>query len=91
MNAKTRRLLAKMSTRLESLVAQIEDLKTELEYIQEEEQDKYDNLTESLQETEMGNRLYESAEAIEDVVNRLSDSIDELYDISNDIVSVTEN
>lgn len=91
MNAKTRRLMAKMSTRLESIVSSIEELKTELEYIQEEEQEKYDNLPESLQETEMGNRLYESAETIEEIVNRLSDSIDELYDISSDIVNATEN
>lgn len=91
MNAKTRRLMGTMSTRLESIVSSIEELKTELEYIQEAEQEKYDNLPESLQETEMGNGLYESAETIEELVNRLSDSIDELYDISSDIVSATEN
>ncbi len=89
MNNKTRKELSKIADKYTSIATMIEDLKTELEYIQEEEQDKYDNLPEQLQDTEKGNALYESAESIEELVNRLDDLATELYDIANDIEEVT--
>ena len=91
MNNKTRKKLSEISDKYTSIATMIEDLKTELEYIQEEEQDKYDNLPEQLQDTEKGNALYESAESIEELVNRIDDLATELYDIANDIESLTSN
>lgn len=89
MNNKTRKELIKIADKYTSIATMIEDLKTELEYIQEEEQEKYDNLPEQLQDTERGNALYESSESIEELVNRLDDLATELYDIANDIEEVT--
>ena len=91
MNNKTRKELSKIADKYTAIATMIEDLKTELEYIQEEEQDKYDNLPEGLQESEMGWKCCESADSIEDVVNRLDDLATELYDISNDIEALTNN
>ena len=89
MNNKTRKELNKIADKYTAIATIIEDLKTELEYIQEEEQEKYDNLPEQLQDTERGNALYESVESIEELVNRLDDLATELYDIANDIEEVT--
>lgn len=85
MNNKTRKELRKISDKCTAIATMIEDLKTELEYIQEEEQEKYENLPEQLQDTERGNALYESAESIGELVDRIDELATELYDIANDI------
>lgn len=91
MNKQTRKQLSEIADKYTSIATMIEGLKTDLEYIQEEEQEKYDNLLEGLQDSEKGNTLYESAESIEEIVNRLDDLATELYDIAIDIESLTSN
>lgn len=91
MNKQTRKQLSEIADKYTSIATMIEGLKTDLEYIQEEEQEKYDNLPEGLQDSKKGNALYESAESIEEIVNRLDDLATELYDIANDIESLTSN
>ena len=91
MNKQTRKKLGKIADECTTVATMIEGLKTDLEYIQEEEQEKYDNLPEGLQESEMGWKCCESADSIEDIVNRLDNLATELYDISNDIELLTEN
>jgi hypothetical protein len=90
MNAKTRRELAKMSKQINDLTSKLEQLRIDLECMYEEEQEKYNNMPEQLQETENGCRMYECIEALEDVFNRLDYQVAELYDITNDIEHITE-
>lgn len=90
MNAKTRRALTKYAEQITDLTSQLEQILADLTEIQDEEQEKYDNLPEQLQDTENGCRMYEGIESLEDIVNRLDYQVAELYDISNDLESATE-
>ena len=91
MNARIRKELVELASKLNSITTMIEDLKSDLETYAEEEQDKYDNMPESLQYSERGEAMQEAADALNDLVSRLDGSVSELYDISSDIESVTEN
>ena len=90
MNAKTRRALTKYAEQITDLTSQLEQILADLTEIQDEEQEKYDNLPEQLQDTENGCRMQEGIESLEDIVNRLDYQVAELYDISNDLESATE-
>ena len=90
MNNKTRTQLKNISKRMDYILADLDELKDCLESIQEEEQDKYDNMPEQLQDTENGCRMYEGIEQLEDLVSRLDSLVDELGDISCDTIAVTE-
>ncbi len=75
MNAKGRK-------NIKDLIAQLEDIKDHLETMQEEEQDKFDNLPEGLQESERGEAMQEVADSLEEAVSSLEDVISTLNDIS---------
>lgn len=90
MNAKTRRELQKYAGQITDLVSQLEQIMAELESIKDDEETKYDNMPEQLQDTENGCRMYEGIESLDDIVNRMDDQIAELYDITNDLENVTE-
>lgn len=90
MNNKTRKQLTKIAEKIYDLANEIERLREELAQIQEDEQEKYDNMPEQLQESENGCRMYECIEELEDLDTRLDSSISDLYDITNDIEHVNE-
>lgn len=90
MNNKTRKQLTKIAEKIYDLANEIEHLREELAQIQEDEQEKYDNMPEQLQESENGCRMYECIEELEDLDTRLDSSISDLYDITNDIEHVNE-
>lgn len=90
MNNIIRKQLKKYAEKLYDLTSEIENLRVEIESIQEEEQEKYDNMSEGWQESERGCNMYEGIESLEDIVNRLDYQVAELYDISEDIERVTE-
>ena len=73
MNARRRKEIAKA-------IALIEDAIAILDSVAEEEREAYDNLPESLQYSERGERMEECAEAIEYVSSELTDQIDSLND-----------
>ena len=90
MNKQGRKQLTKIAEKIYDLANEINHLKTELEEIRDEEQDKYDNMPEHLQDLENGCRMCEGIEALEDIICQLDSSISELYDVTNDIDNVTE-
>lgn len=90
MNKTTAKKLNKLSDLIERCCVELEEAKNEMETLQEQEQDRYDNMSERMQESEKGCALYELIEALEEAVSRLDDSVTELYDISADIVRATE-
>lgn len=90
MNAKTRRALTKCAGQITDLVSQLEQIMADLQDIKDDEETKYDNMPEQLQDTENGCRMQEEIEALDDIVYRLDYQVAELYDISNDLESATE-
>lgn len=90
MNTTQRNKLHKISGKMDYMLSQLDIYKTDIETILEEEQGKFDNMSEGRQESELGCRIYERNEALEELVNRLDDLIDELSDISCDTEHITE-
>ena len=66
---------------LEKTIATLEDQKLELESICEEEQEVYDNMPESLQESEKGQTMYENIDTLESASSDLEDIISNLEEI----------
>ena len=66
---------------LEKTIATLEDQKLELESICEEEQEAYDNMPESLQESEKGQTMYENIDTLESASSDLEDIISNLEEI----------
>lgn len=60
--------------RIEKAGRLLEELIEEITAIQEEEEEAYDNLPESLQESERGIAIYNAAEALADAVDDLEDA-----------------
>lgn len=74
MNAQGRKEIAKY-------IATLEEIKDKLESMQEDEQDKFDNMPEGLQESERGEAMQEAIDAIETACGSLDDAIDTLQEI----------
>lgn len=73
MNAKRRKEILKA-------IDLINEAREILEYVAEEEQEAFDNLPESLQYSERGDRMQEVADGINDVCRELEDQISNLED-----------
>lgn len=66
---------------LEDVIAKLEEQKEELESIQCEEQESYDNMPESLQYSERGEAIEENANDLDSYASDLQDVIDNLQEI----------
>ena len=66
---------------LEDTINKLEEQKTELESIGEEEQETYDNMPESLQDSEKGQTMYENIDSLETAASDLDDIIANLQEI----------
>lgn len=73
MNAKGRK-------ELHGYIDKLEEIKTCLETIQEDETEKLDNMPEGLQESERGEKIQNIIENLEAAVSSLEDAIDYLND-----------
>ena len=74
MNAKRRKRIAEILTRLNSLSSDIED-------VMNEEQEAYYNLPESIQSSEKGEQMDEYISSLEDALNYVTDAASSLVDI----------
>jgi hypothetical protein len=63
---------------LERIINEIEDLKSQIEDIMTEEQDKQDNTPENLQGTELYDRRQDAIQDLEFAYDNISDCIDNL-------------
>ena len=68
--------------RIGEIISKIEDARQELEEISQEEQDKFDNLSEGLQQTEKGEELSKSAEDFADFARTLEELSGDLFNYS---------
>lgn len=66
--------------RIEKAGRMLEELLEEITALQEEEQDAYDNMPESLQSSERGEAMYEAAENLESAASSLEEVIEYLAD-----------
>lgn len=81
MNKDRRKRLEEIQGKLEDIRTTLEDLKCDVECIMEEEQEAYDNLPESLQESERGCNMQENIDDLSYAIDVDFDSpIDELSD-----------
>ncbi len=75
MNAAQRKLIAELAEQLNAIMDQIEEIKSE-------EEDKYDNLPESLRDGEKGDALQEGIDNLEEACNYVQDAIDYLEEVA---------
>ena len=68
----------KQREQIEKWIDSINEIKEGVEYMQEEEQDKLDNMPENLQESERGEKMYEGIENLEAAASSLEEAIDNL-------------
>lgn len=67
---------------LEEIIGELENQKAAIEAILNEEQEAYDNIPESLQDTDRANQMYENIDALEDAIANLEgDVIDALQEL----------
>ena len=66
--------------RLAAAVSKLEEVKESMEALCEEEQDAYDNLPESLQDSERGEQMSDCIDALGEAVSDLEGIIDTLND-----------
>lgn len=59
-------------------IDKLEEIKSEIEDMQTEEECKFDNLPEGIQESERGERMIESIEYLGDSVSSIEEAIDSL-------------
>jgi len=62
--------------KLQNIVERLEAVKSDLENVTDEEQTAYDNMPESLQETDRGDAMQEAIEAMESARDSIEEAID---------------
>lgn len=65
---------------LEKAIALIDDAKEIVERIKDEEQEKYDNLSDGLQQSEKGQRFEEIVSTLDDVFSQLEEAVGNIYE-----------
>jgi len=83
MNAQDRKTVSSLISQLEELQSKFENIKSEVEELANAEQEKFDNMTENLQQTEKGQAIESAASTLNDAAN--SDNIEEMMDALNNI------
>ncbi len=66
---------------LQGIIDELESQKENIETLQEEEQEAYDNLPESIQASDRGAAMCENADDLSDAADSLDDVISALQDI----------
>jgi hypothetical protein len=64
--------------RIEYVKAKLGELKYEIEILQEEEDEEYNNLPENIQDSDQGQSMYEIANNLQDAADFIDEAIDYL-------------
>lgn len=67
---------------IDKLTAQIEEIKEVIEALRDEEQEAFDNMPESLQDGERGEKMQSAIDALEYAADDLQECLDHLSDAS---------
>lgn len=91
MNKQTRKQLAELRDKVDSLKSQLLDFSEQAQEIRDEEDEKYNNLPDSLQESKVGKSIMEGVESLDEIIynfeqvessfDTLLDSFDELMEL----------
>jgi len=90
MNNNRRKSITDLKSRIETLKSQIEEIKDELESIQDEEQEAYENMPESFQDGEKGEKAQACIDAISDAFYNIETVNDELADAIESLETAVE-
>lgn len=60
---------------LEEIIRELDNQKAAIEAILDEEQEAYDNIPESLQDTDRANQIYENIDALDDAIANLEGDV----------------
>lgn len=71
----------KQRDNLNDLIGKLEEIKATIEEEQQREQEKFDNMTEGLQQTERGQACEQAANDLEEIVNSLTEACDKLGEV----------
>ena len=71
----------KRRNELQLIINELEILKERLVQVKEEEEEAYDNMPTSLQESERGEIIYENISSLDDIFESMQESIDSMQEI----------
>ncbi|KQW19737.1 MULTISPECIES: hypothetical protein [Pseudomonas] len=94
MNNKRRKRIAEICAQIETLKAQLENansLKDEIEVLQGEEQESFDNLPESLQQGDKGQAMEQAVEALEEAAEQLENGLSAAIDALDEVLASLGN
>ena len=85
MNKYRRKMIERVQDEIRLLYDKIEDLRSEIDCIKEEEQEAYDNLPESLQYSDRGDAMQQSIDALETAYDYIDDCYSRLEEFDNSL------
>lgn len=89
MNKETRKRLSKLRDEVDSLKSQLLDLSEQVQEIRDEEDDKYYNLPDSLQESKVGKTIMEGEESLDEIIynfEQVESEFDTLLDSFEELI-----
>ena len=81
MNNKRRKSLESIKERINHIISEIEAVKSDLDDVDFEEQNAFDNLSEGLQQTMRGMNMEDAIDSMDEASDNLNSAIDNLNDI----------
>lgn len=66
---------------IEKLIEKLDEVKTDLEFMQDDEESKYDNLPEGIQDSDRGDAMQEAIEYLGYAVDSIDEAIDNLQTV----------
>lgn len=71
-------------SRLDKILEQIDDLLYDINSIRDEEEEAYENLPESIQDSDRGQAMYDAIDNLEEAINSLEEVEDYINDAKGD-------
>ena len=87
MNKERRTRLEKLIEKLEEIKDSINDIRDEIECVKDEEQEAYDNMPESIQQSDRGCNMEENIDDLDSAYDiDIEDSVDEIIDYLQGVI-----
>ena len=90
MNSNRRKEIDRIMERIDSLIADLSDIKDSIGAVRDEEQEALDNLPESMQEGERGERAQAAIDALEEALNGMDEAECDINDIKDNLETAKE-
>ena len=89
MNKQTRKQLTELRDKVDSLKSQLLDFSEQVQEIRDEEDEKYYNLPDSLQESKVGKSIMEGVESLDEIIynfEQVESEFDTLLDSFSELI-----